>query len=67
VDGHQNLPSDGQEASAMAITESHQDRRSSRCPLPAESVRLIGGSTSTGTPAQIIRFCVPSPVAGLPD
>jgi hypothetical protein len=34
VDGHQNLPSDGHEANAMAITESHQDRRSSRC-LPA--------------------------------
>ncbi len=26
VDGHQNLPSDGHKASAMAITKSHQDR-----------------------------------------
>jgi hypothetical protein len=39
VDGHQNLPSDGHEANAMAITESHQDRRSSRC-LPAAERRF---------------------------
>jgi hypothetical protein len=35
VGGHQNLPSDGHEISAMAITESDQVRRSSCSQLAA--------------------------------
>ncbi len=34
VDGHQDLPSDGHEASAGAITESDHARQSSRRSLP---------------------------------
>jgi hypothetical protein len=53
VDGHQDLPSDGHDVAAMAITESGRIRCSPRCEFCSERRLRTPGEAECGRPAVI--------------